>query len=138
MKCEVCKKNDAQFYYKESINGKTTEKHLCAECAHKEGLDHVFDQRMNTMFNSFGRMMENFLQPDVDFFGFGRLPSFGEMFEPFTPLLEYGGTEEAENKSGEDKQHELEELKTKLHDAVEREDFETAIELRDKIRSMEK
>ena len=37
MKCEICKKNEAQFYYKESINGKTTEKHLCAECAHKEG-----------------------------------------------------------------------------------------------------
>ena len=35
MKCEICKKNEAQFYYKESINGKTTEKHLCAECAHK-------------------------------------------------------------------------------------------------------
>ena len=31
MKCEICKKNEAQFYYKESINGKTTEKHLCAE-----------------------------------------------------------------------------------------------------------
>ena len=42
MKCEICKKNEAQFYYKESINGKTTEKHLCAECAHKEGLDRIF------------------------------------------------------------------------------------------------
>ena len=82
MKCEICKKNEAQFYYKESINGKTTEKHLCAECAHKEGLDRIFEHEANSMLTSFGKMMDSFLLPDVDFFGFGRLPSIGEMFEP--------------------------------------------------------
>ena len=74
MKCEICKKNEAQFYYKESINGKTTEKHLCAECAHKEGLDRIFEREANSMLTSFGKMMDSFLLPDVDFFGFGRLP----------------------------------------------------------------
>ena len=70
MKCEICKKNEAQFYYKESINGKTTEKHLCAECAHKEGLDRIFEHEANSMLTSFGKMMDSFLLPDVDFFGF--------------------------------------------------------------------
>ena len=86
MKCEICKKNEAQFYYKESINGKTTEKHLCAECAHKEGLDRIFEHEANSMLTSFGKMMDSFLLPDVDFFGFGRLPSIGEMFEPLLTL----------------------------------------------------
>ena len=49
MKCEICKKNEAQFYYKESINGKTTEKHLCAECAHKEGLDRIFEREADAL-----------------------------------------------------------------------------------------
>ena len=158
MKCEICKKNEAQFYYKESINGKTTEKHLCAECAHKEGLDRIFEHEANSMLTSFGKMMDSFLLPDVDFFGFGRLPSIGEMFEPLRTLSEH--EPEAEIHKGEEpsvredaypleaeaeenaeeafeQRRELNALRHKMHKAVEEEDFETAIELRDMIRKME-
>ena len=178
MKCEICKKNEAQFYYKESINGKTTEKHLCAECAHKEGLDRIFEHEANSMLTSFGKMMDSFLLPDVDFFGFGRLPSIGEMFEPLRTLSEHepeaGMHEEADpleakaEEKGEEalghkgeepsvredaypleaeaeenaeeafeQRRELNALRHKMHKAVEEEDFETAIELRDMIRKME-
>lgn len=41
------------------------------------------------MLTSFGKMMDSFLLPDVDFFGFGRLPSIGEMFEPLLTLSEH-------------------------------------------------
>ncbi len=164
MKCEICKKNDAQFYYKESINGKTTEKHLCAECAHKEGLDRIFEHEANSMLTSFGKMMDSFLLPDVDFFGFGRLPSIGEMFEPLLTLSEHEPKKEmheeadpleaeAEERGEEafpleaeaeehaeeafEERRELNALRHKMHKAVEEEDFETAIELRDMIRKME-
>lgn len=178
MKCEICKKNDAQFYYKESINGKTTEKHLCAECAHKEGLDTIFEREANNMLTSFGKMMDSFLLPEVDFFGFGRLPSLGEMFEPMLTLSEHEPEVEmheeadpleakaeergeealghkgeapsvredaepleakAEERAEEAFEHrrELNALRHKMHEAVEAEDFETAIELRDMIRRME-
>ena len=164
MKCEICKKNEAQFYYKESINGKTTEKHLCAECAHKEGLDRIFEHEANSMLTSFGKMMDSFLLPDVDFFGFGRLPSIGEMFEPLRTLSEHEPEaemhEEALGHKGEEpsvredaypleaeaeenaeeafeQRRELNALRHKMHKAVEEEDFETAIELRDMIRKME-
>ena len=166
MKCEICKKNEAQFYYKESINGKTTEKHLCAECAHKEGLDRIFEHEANSMLTSFGKMMDSFLLPDVDFFGFGRLPSIGEpeaeMHEEADPLeakaeekgeeaLGHKGEEpsvredaypleaEAEENAEEafEQRRELNALRHKMHQAVEEEDFETAIELRDMIRKME-
>ena len=36
--CDECKKNNATVYYKQTVNGKTTEKHLCAECADKYGI----------------------------------------------------------------------------------------------------
>ncbi len=159
MKCEVCKKNDAQFYYKETINGKTTEKHLCAECAHKQGLDEIFDKQMNSMFTSFGRMMDSFLLPDVDFFGFGRLPFIGEMFEPLLGLEDHKSkTEEEHEKKSEEKREEafpleaeaeeraeeaieqrrhLNTLRRKMYEAVEKEDFEQAIELRDQIHAIE-
>lgn len=181
MKCEICKKNDAQFYYKESINGKTTEKHLCAECAHKQGLDRIFEREANTMLTSFGKMMDSFLLPDVDFFGFGRLPSIGEMFEPLLTLSEHEEQpkvemheeadpleakaeergEEALGHKGEEpcvreeaepleaeaekraeealaRRHEINSLRHRMYKAIDEEDFETAIELRNKIRELTK
>ena len=37
MLCEVCKKRQATVRYRENINGKVTEKFLCAECAKASG-----------------------------------------------------------------------------------------------------
>ena len=114
----------------------------------------------------------------VDFFGFGRLPSIGEMFEPLRTLSEHEPEaemheeadpleakaeekgEEALGHKGEEpsvredaypleaeaeenaeeafeQRRELNALRHKMHQAVEEEDFETAIELRDMIRKME-
>lgn len=64
MLCEVCKNNQATFFYKQTKNGFTVEKNLCAECAKKQGLG----------------ISSGFLQPDGfadDFFG-GFLGSFLE------------------------------------------------------------
>lgn len=33
MKCEKCKKNEATFFYEETVNGKTRSYRLCADCA---------------------------------------------------------------------------------------------------------
>jgi len=35
MKCEKCNVNEATFFYKETVNGKTRSLHLCADCAEK-------------------------------------------------------------------------------------------------------
>ena len=37
MKCENCGKNEANFVYRSSINGRTEEHHLCRACAEKLG-----------------------------------------------------------------------------------------------------
>lgn len=38
MLCEICKKNQATFFYKQTKNGVTFEKNLCASCAKEQGL----------------------------------------------------------------------------------------------------
>lgn len=38
MLCERCKKNNAVYYFKSTVNGKTSEYHLCPECAEEFGI----------------------------------------------------------------------------------------------------
>ena len=33
MKCEKCGKNEASYFYRENINGRRRELHLCEDCA---------------------------------------------------------------------------------------------------------
>ena len=46
MFCQSCGKNPATTYLKKTINGETTEMHLCADCAAKQGI--------GNMWNGFG------------------------------------------------------------------------------------
>ena len=61
MKCQHCGKNEATFYYKSTVNGRTTEAHVCPDCAAQQGYDKAFramHQRSRRMFRhpfSFGR-----------------------------------------------------------------------------------
>lgn len=153
MKCENCGKNIANVHYRANYNGNVTEKHLCSECAEKMGYDR--DIFGGDMFSDF---MGSFLGRDF-FTGFGRLGGFGMM--PFMiptmmlPRLEIRYGEEDEETAKEAKteekapetaetdpelsrRRELNELRSKLEAAVKEERFEDAIELRDKIRELEK
>ena len=50
MKCENCGKNEANFVYRSSINGRTEEHHLCQACAEKLGYtQRFFEQRHSIM-----------------------------------------------------------------------------------------
>ena len=157
MKCEKCNKNEANYYYRETINGKTTEKHLCAECAGEEGLTSAFDWDHEDLFRDF---FGDFFAPRTslleDFFGGSMLPTLTRtMFAPMRlfPHIEIGRVEpEAEQgeaqtqaeagipqDAGEElkQRRELLSLKHQLRQAVRAEDFEKAIELRDKIKEIE-
>ncbi len=153
MKCEKCNEKEANFFYTVTINGQTTQRHLCSECAAEEGLDKAF--------GSFGR--ESFFGDFFDEpFGmldsfFGRRSLFGGLMPTLTlPRVLFAPAEtaaqthesgpaqtEAEAKipvdAGEEVKtgRELRALKHQLHEAVKAEDFEKAIELRDKIRKLE-
>ncbi|HBT64302.1 MAG TPA: hypothetical protein DEB10_06550 [Ruminococcaceae bacterium] len=43
MLCQNCEKRTATTFIKKTINGKTTQWHLCAECAAKQGFDSMFN-----------------------------------------------------------------------------------------------
>lgn len=49
MKCQKCGKNEATMYYKETINGKAREMHLCPACAQQENLGGAFEQAFQSM-----------------------------------------------------------------------------------------
>lgn len=50
MLCNNCKKNEATFYYKKTVNGKTTEYALCAECAKKLKSEGKIDSDTTSLF----------------------------------------------------------------------------------------
>ena len=55
MRCENCGKNEANFIYRSSINGRTEEHHLCQACAEKLGYTrNFFDQRPSLVDSFFG------------------------------------------------------------------------------------
>ncbi len=148
MKCQNCEK-EANFHYKSVVNGETTEYHLCADCAREQGLDEVFSFNAEPMFASlmnapFGSLMSNFFSMP-----FGRLaaPSMVmPLFRLAAPETDTSTETEAEKTDNIPKdagdairaKRELISLKHQLHCAVRAEDYEKAIELRDKIKEMEK
>ena len=152
MKCEKCNEKEANFFYTVTINGQTTQRHLCSECAAEEGLDKAFGSFCRESF--FGDFFDEPFGMLDSFFGRRRL--FGglmpamrtlprSLFAPAQTSEPAHGPaqEEAETKipvdAGEEVKtgRELKALKHQLQEAVKAQDFEKAIELRDKIRKLE-
>lgn len=172
MKCEKCNERDANFFYTATINGDTTQRHLCSECAAEEGLDKVFRQQRDDVFSDFfGRrsLFDSFFADPFSLMDgfFPRRSLFGSLLPTMTlPRLRVAPPEQAKAEAaapsetaapaeqaapsetekaipqdaGEEIRmlRELNALKHQLREAVYTEDFEKAIELRDKIRELEK
>jgi len=156
MKCTKCNEREAVFHYSMNVNGKASETHLCHECAEAEGYGDMFNHNPMGMFEDmfaprFGGFFDDFFAPRRSFF-----PSIGRLMAPIMSLPKISivigdneaaqetPAETAEAKIPEDageevkQRRELGELKSQLEQAVKAEDFEKAIELRDKIRELEK
>jgi protein arginine kinase activator len=159
MLCESCNKNEANIHYTEVVNGKLTELHLCEECAEEKG----FEVHSPLFLDDFlGSLID--IQPHVvpeervkkrcrcgmsyeDFKKRGKL-GCGECYKTFNKQLSgvlrriHGSTEHVGKapKVGEipKLKREIQKLKAKLQEAIKKEEFELAAELRDKIREMER
>ena len=162
MKCEKCNEKEATFYYSSNVNGKKTEKHLCADCAREEGFGGVLDERPAELFGDvfddmFSGFFEEFFAPRRSLFS--AFDSFGSplraMMAPALPRIhivvdepqtekEHAPLSETEQKipadAGEEvkSRREIAALKHQLREAVKAENFEKAIELRDKLKELEK
>ena len=147
MKCEKCGK-EANFYYSSTVNGQHEEHCFCADCAKEAGFENAFSFEA---MQPFGGMFDGFF--DSFFAPMRLLPSFDSFGSPFGRMMmtqaaprmrtRTAPQSEAEMKvpadAGEDvkKRREREALKQQLREAVEKEDFETAITLRDQINKMD-
>ena len=148
MKCEKCGKREANYYYSSNINGNVTEKHLCSACAGEIGADRDFFSGMDGMFEDmlesfFGRngflsprsgfsfSMPTLMMPRIEF----RLDDGSAQKAP-TPELKTG--EKVEVDPEMQKRRELNMLREQMKNAAEKEDFEKAAEIRDKLRELEK
>ena len=154
MKCEKCGRCEANFYYKETINGETTERRLCADCAREEGLDRAFDR---DFFGGFDELFAGFFG---DPFGGFALPrrsarTLGLPWVFALPRIEIGlispeaPEAPAEAKAAEAKapaepdealarRREINALRQQMEEAAKAEDYEKAIQLRDRLRELEK
>ena len=85
MKCDKCG-NEASFFYSSNVNGRRTERHLCADCARAEGFGNALGyDPMGGMRNMFDSFFEDF----GGFFGGGRslLPSFDLFGSPMRSMM---------------------------------------------------
>ena len=161
MLCDLCGKNQATVHLTEIIDDQMSELHLCEECAHHKSV------QMQQQFGLADLLagLAEFGQPKgaarvvnlkcsncglsyQDFKRIGRL-GCGECYASFKkyllPLLKkiHGSTQHLGKSPykmipNAKKKIDLVELRMKLQRAIDREEFEEAARLRDKIREMEK
>ena len=146
MKCENCGRNEANFVYRSSINGRTEEHHLCQACAEKLGYTRsFFDQRPsvmdsffgnNSFFSSMPSLMGRMLESPFDDF-FDEMPAIGTV-----PVQEVQKERKDNLLSCEEQRRfsylrQMNALKHAQKKAIHEEDFERAAQLRDEIRKLE-
>ncbi len=167
MICDRCKKNAAQVYYTENINGKETKLALCTDCADEMkaageiGIPDIFGgglfgggvgSLMGSIFGSQPRVA-NAKKCDLcgmtfsDFMKEGKAgcprcyDTFGDELEGTVAGI-HGGTKHrgkapAKYRAKIAEAEKIAELRRKISDAVAEEDYETAAHLRDEIRRIE-
>lgn len=135
MLCDKCKKNVATYHSKTIINGIESSEHLCSDCARE--LNRSVD------FDSFD--MFDIFHPSIDFNNdLGIIPNdiFESPFELYQSnnqgiignalsSIKKGAQKFSDEKSKIDP--EIENLKNQLKEAVDKEDYEKAVELKKEI-----
>lgn len=167
MLCERCHAHPATVHMVQVVNGNRKEEHLCSECAEKEHVfqkeqrffgNGFFDSPLDHFFG--GSMLGHLLE---DPFGTCTLEDRGGQFievspeklpenedsysrfkESIRPSFQKGKNEipvnEPKTKEKGDapaESEELQALRKELKSCVDREDFERACEVRDKIKAIE-
>jgi protein arginine kinase activator len=157
MLCDNCGKEIAKVHYKEIKDDKTIECNLCEKCALEKGLHISPKKQVFSISNILAGMAEEVGSSTTkcegcgltyaEFRETGRLgcsECYGAFKEQLRPLLRrihgsnvHTGKGPRATEGMLEKIREIEDLKLALKHAVEREDFEKAAEIRDKIKELE-
>lgn len=162
MLCQNCGKYEATTHVKRIINGETAEAHLCNDCANALGYTDVFGGFGNTFSDLLGSF---FGEPSVsalssrtvrcekcgstfnDIVNSGKIgcaDCYGTFYDKLLPSLQriHGKTRhegkipKAVKVDGRPSENIVGSLEKELREAVERQDFEKAAIIRDKIKAL--
>lgn len=162
MKCQNCEA-EATIHFKEVVDGVLNEIHLCESCAAEKGFHLVIEQNKLSIANQFIWMAENLYPESAAKVGSVQCPDCGLRYSQFArtgrlgcagcyaafavqmrQILRrvHGATQHKGKSPGRTEaavQHRrsLEKMREELNRAVEREEFERAAALRDRIRELE-
>ncbi len=158
MMCDNCGKNPATTHLKTVINGKYKESHLCTYCAAKEGYGSFGNLSLTNMLatmlgdsvnsNSPAKRCQCCGASFSDIAQSGRVGCsecytvFRDELMPSLNRLHgktlHIGKAPEQKEATETLEEKISKLKKQLADAVSKEDFESAVKLRDEIRELER
>jgi protein arginine kinase activator len=159
MLCDDCGKEPAKIHYKEMKENEVTEYHLCEQCALEKGIQISHQQEEPFSLPNMMTSMAEEIGSDVgmcgtcglsyrEFRDSGRLgcsdcyEAFKEQLKPLLRRIHgsnaHSGKSPRVSQGAFERRRELEALKVEIGRAIESEDFETAAEIRDKIKDLEK
>ena len=149
MKCQNCNQNEVNFFYSSNVNGAVTQTSLCSMCASDAGYDMVNLFDVSNMFGDFMPMFGRAafmpsLMPRLAPHGAVGYPqlAMARRGMPTSENPECGCRTGAENQCADkteeidDKMAQRRELNMQMRAAVEKEEFEKAAQLRDKIKEL--
>jgi len=161
MQCDICGKNPATVHLTEIIDDQMTELHLCEKCAHDKSSQMEQQFGLADLLAGLGEFGGFKEEKEIikikctncglgfeDFKKIGRL-GCGECYTSFKkylgPLLkrihgsnQHLGKVPVKAVKMIKKRPNMEELRRKLQMAIEREEFEEAVRIRDQVRELEK
>ena len=146
MKCQKCGEKEVNFFYSSNINGAVTETHLCSDCADGDGYDII---KIYDITNMIEGLMPIFgmhgLLPII-------MPRIASRKGVESSQIEKTGTDTTESREyicdcgnkitghwdskTNDKLTQYRQLNMQMRAAVEKEEFEKAAVLRDKIKEL--
>ncbi|MGN0551442.1 MAG: UvrB/UvrC motif-containing protein [Acutalibacteraceae bacterium] len=160
MLCQSCKKNQATTHVKSIVNGEFTEYHLCPECAKKMGYGSIFPSAGLDFSSFLGSFLDGGLPQrtsatrckgcGASFSDIARTGKVGcadcydNFYDELLPSIRkmHGNTTHTGKAPGGSSKelrvlNELERAKAELKIAIDKQEFEQAAKLRDKIKELE-
>lgn len=158
MYCDHCGKQAATTHVKKTVNGATTELHLCAQCAAQQGIHSAFSLGLGDFWGSLFAEPSQRAQadtvrcPDCGT-GFREIADAGRpgcptcyltFYERLLPSIQriHGKTQHTGKVAAQadgtvKKERELQALRDQLNTCIAEQDYETCAKLRDQIRALE-
>ena len=158
MLCEYCGKRPATTHVTKTMNGETTELHLCAQCAAKQGFSSAFGLDLGDFWGSLFAQPTPPVQQNTT-----RCPDCGRSFRDIANLgrpgcptcyltfydqllpsiqrihgkTQHTGKAASQADGSVKRDRHLQTLREQLNDCIAKQDYETCAQLRDQIRQLE-